>query len=155
MLCKVVDFAFVLFITIDPTVVDVNVHPSKEEIRFTDSKSISQFVYKSLKKITSQPLAASFIENTEFNINSILESNEFKPSKSEEKHDSSVILNDLTNEQQNAIASSIIIDNKTSVRQPLQSEQKIINNNDQQKSITGIQHHPLGHAIGQLSGLFI
>jgi len=50
--------AFVLFIELAPEMVDVNVHPTKIEVRFRESRAVHQLIYHALNKSLAAPIAS-------------------------------------------------------------------------------------------------
>lgn len=93
--------AYVLFIDLDPAQIDINVHPTKQEIKFEDEKIVYAFVQAAVKHALAQ---FSIAPSLDFSLNAYIQqldavSNPFTSSK-KEKVTSSTLYNSFTQKHQ-------------------------------------------------------
>ncbi|UOF93539.1 MAG: DNA mismatch repair endonuclease MutL [Bordetella sp.] len=140
--------SYILFLSINPNEIDINVHPAKQEILFYDQKSIYNFILKSISNTLSITGANTLIDqgfkkNIIFEENNIFAFNADKKSRSSNSQMSFDFqienkLNLSNNQNSNNIILDHIISNETKNFQPF-FEKK----------------HPLGIALAQLHGIYI
>ncbi len=136
---------YLLFLEIEPAQVDVNVHPTKHEVRFREGRLVHDFLFRSLHRALG----------------------EAKPQAAPSHHETVPAFSAVSDASPNIAYPSVDGWQRQQQAMPLQVREQVAlyqalqakpDNNTQLKSMAVENHEiapPLGYAIGQLQGIYI
>lgn len=109
----------VLLIDVDPTLIDVNVHPSKMDIKFSNFEELKKLVFEEIRKTLDKTLLVPDVDNSSINVSNII-----KEIKVDDEKDDKEIKEEITFDFQD----TDVIDNfvKEDEEEYIKNEERVI-----------------------------
>ena len=153
---------FVLFLEAPPNSIDVNVHPTKIDVRFRNSQNIHQFIAHSLSKALSKNLSVAnhYSSRTSAQPQNFYHSTSGSSLYPKQAAKSSSLLYSRNSSYYQNSESRPLVQNShpdllSKIRPDMSNQAEPESNKDQTKHGETLTENSLGYAIAQLHGIYI
>ncbi len=149
--------AYILYFELDPVLVDVNAHPTKSEVRFRESRSVHDFLYRAIHDAIAKVKPASSEEGSDFQTANLQNYSSMNPAAAFTDNNKPVFGQNYGQGQggynPGQTSMSLAVEEQIAAYSQLASSQiKAEITGDNQEPT---EYPPLGFAKAQLHGIFI